>query len=220
MAELADAGAENDGNKGTNDDNNIEGNADGEDEHNNPGSSNDNPNGNGCTYKEFMTCNLSQHALTSLHHVIRIQDRKEKKYKEMLERKEEEKGRLVLSCCVIFDIGPLSLSFDLVFHSEILKYFPCLLCHFRHLVILCLDRHAHTMHYLENLLTISLDNLFLDSLDILKEDHKYQSCIIDTSSIHIESRKLPTAMLFDDDTGRISIRHYEILKSITLNVLA
>ncbi|GJY58980.1 hypothetical protein Tco_0458872, partial [Tanacetum coccineum] len=30
---------------------------------------------------------------------------------------------------------------------------------------------------------------------------------VDTSSIHIESRKSPTAVLFDDDTGRISIRH-------------
>ncbi|GKF68349.1 hypothetical protein Tco_0198028, partial [Tanacetum coccineum] len=32
---------------------------------------------------------------------------------------------------------------------------------------------------------------------------------VDTSLIHIESRKSPTAMLFDDDTGRISIRHCE-----------
>ncbi|GKE18871.1 hypothetical protein Tco_1426448 [Tanacetum coccineum] len=30
---------------------------------------------------------------------------------------------------------------------------------------------------------------------------------VDTSLIHIESRKSPTAMLFDVDTGRISIRH-------------
>ncbi|GJW65393.1 hypothetical protein Tco_0117277 [Tanacetum coccineum] len=32
---------------------------------------------------------------------------------------------------------------------------------------------------------------------------------VDTSLIHIESRKSPTAVLFDDDTGRISIRHCE-----------
>ncbi|GJU77563.1 hypothetical protein Tco_1274633 [Tanacetum coccineum] len=44
--------------------------------------------------------------------------------------------------------------------------------------------------------------------------------IVDTSLIHIESRKSPTAVLFDDDNGRISIRHCEILKSINLNVLA
>ncbi|GKD36423.1 hypothetical protein Tco_1251932, partial [Tanacetum coccineum] len=30
-----------------------------------------------------------------------------------------------------------------------------------------------------------------------------------TSLIHIESRKSPTAVLFDDDTGWISIRHCE-----------
>ncbi|GJX47996.1 hypothetical protein Tco_0273186 [Tanacetum coccineum] len=32
---------------------------------------------------------------------------------------------------------------------------------------------------------------------------------VDTSLIHIESRKSPTAVLFDDDTGRTSIRHCE-----------
>ncbi|GKG18335.1 hypothetical protein Tco_0372633, partial [Tanacetum coccineum] len=32
---------------------------------------------------------------------------------------------------------------------------------------------------------------------------------VDTSLIHIESRKSPTTVLFDDDTGRISIRHCE-----------
>ncbi|GKA51487.1 hypothetical protein Tco_0744683 [Tanacetum coccineum] len=41
-----------------------------------------------------------------------------------------------------------------------------------------------------------------------------------TSLIHIESRKSPTVVLFDVDSGRISIRHSEILKNITLNVLA
>nr|GEU90129.1 hypothetical protein [Tanacetum cinerariifolium] len=34
--------------------------------------------------------------------------------------------RLVSSCFVIFDLEPLSLSFDFVFCSEISKYFPCL----------------------------------------------------------------------------------------------
>ncbi|GKB04351.1 hypothetical protein Tco_0832494 [Tanacetum coccineum] len=32
---------------------------------------------------------------------------------------------------------------------------------------------------------------------------------VDTSLNHVESRKSPTAVPFDDDTGRISIRHYE-----------
>ncbi|GKE12545.1 hypothetical protein Tco_1416096, partial [Tanacetum coccineum] len=31
----------------------------------------------------------------------------------------------------------------------------------------------------------------------------------DTSLIHVESRKSPTVELFDDDSGRISIHHYE-----------
>ncbi|GKA56648.1 hypothetical protein Tco_0755720 [Tanacetum coccineum] len=39
-----------------------------------------------------------------------------------------------------------------------------------HLAILCLDQHAHTLHHLESLLTISLDRL-----DILKEDLVYES---------------------------------------------
>ncbi|GJS12189.1 hypothetical protein Tco_0368985 [Tanacetum coccineum] len=44
--------------------------------------------------------------------------------------------------------------------------------------------------------------------------------LVSTSLILIESRKSPTVVLFDDDIGRISIRHCEILKSITLNVLS
>ncbi|GJQ99531.1 hypothetical protein Tco_0522516 [Tanacetum coccineum] len=39
---------------------------------------------------------------------------------------------------------------------------------------------------------------------------------VDTSSIHIESRKSPTAVLFDDDTGRISIRHYSFVRTQVL----
>ncbi|GJX72041.1 hypothetical protein Tco_0309212 [Tanacetum coccineum] len=35
---------------------------------------------------------------------------------------------------------------------------------------------------------------------------------IDTSLIHIESRKSPTVVLIDVDTGRISIHHYEYLR--------
>ncbi|GJY65463.1 hypothetical protein Tco_0467701 [Tanacetum coccineum] len=43
------------------------------------------------------------------------------------------------------------------------------------LAILCLNQHAHTLHHLESLLTISIDNHCLDNLDILKEDLEYQS---------------------------------------------
>nr|GEU96388.1 retrovirus-related Pol polyprotein from transposon TNT 1-94 [Tanacetum cinerariifolium] len=59
---------------------------------------------------------------------------------------------LVPSCFVIFDL------------------YPFVMIVFYHLAILCLDQHAYTLHYLESLLTISLDRL-----DILKEDLEYQS---------------------------------------------
>ncbi|GJY98685.1 hypothetical protein Tco_0516115 [Tanacetum coccineum] len=77
---------------------------------------------------------------------------------------------LVPSCCVIFDLEPLSLSFNFVFTSEIFKSLSFSLDRLCHLVILCLDQHAHTLHLIESLLII-----FLDRLDILKEDLVYQS---------------------------------------------
>ncbi|GJV98154.1 hypothetical protein Tco_1553406 [Tanacetum coccineum] len=79
-------------------------------------------------------------------------------------------ARLVPSCCVIFDLEPLSLSFDFVFTSEIFKSLSFSIDRLCHLAILCLDQHVHTLHHLESLLTISLDRL-----DILKEDLVYQS---------------------------------------------
>nr|GEX74022.1 hypothetical protein [Tanacetum cinerariifolium] len=39
---------------------------------------------------------------------------------------ENEEEKLVPSCCVIFDLEPLSLSFDFVFDFEISKSFPYL----------------------------------------------------------------------------------------------
>ncbi|GKA91545.1 retrovirus-related pol polyprotein from transposon TNT 1-94, partial [Tanacetum coccineum] len=77
---------------------------------------------------------------------------------------------LVPSCFVIFNLEPLSLYFDFVFTSEIFKSLSFILDHLCHLVILCLDQNAHTLHHFESLLTISLDRL-----DILKEDLIYQS---------------------------------------------
>ncbi|GKB16129.1 hypothetical protein Tco_0850052 [Tanacetum coccineum] len=67
--------------------------------------------------------------------------------------------RLVPSCFVIYDLELLSLSFDFVFSSEIFKSLSFRLDRLCHLVILCLDQHAHTLHHLESLLTISLDRL-------------------------------------------------------------
>ncbi|GKF67407.1 hypothetical protein Tco_0197086, partial [Tanacetum coccineum] len=76
------------------------------------------------------------------------------------------------SCFVIFDLVPLSLSlsFDFNFTSEIFKSFSFSLDRVFHLAILCHDQHAHTLHLLESSLII-----FLDRLDILKEDLVYQS---------------------------------------------
>ncbi|GKD58917.1 hypothetical protein Tco_1296426 [Tanacetum coccineum] len=73
---------------------------------------------------------------------------------------------LVPLCCVIFDLEPLFR--DLIF------LLVCLYCLY-HLAILYLNQHAHTKHHLESLLTISLDNLCLDNLDIFKEDLEYKS---------------------------------------------
>ncbi|GJZ83332.1 hypothetical protein Tco_0648505, partial [Tanacetum coccineum] len=83
--------------------------------------------------------------------------------------------RLVPSCYVIFDLEPLSLSFDFVFDSEIFKSFPCL----------------------------SLSSL--PSCDLVPNRYP-----VDTSLIHIESYKSPTAELFDVDSGRISIHHCKL----------
>ncbi|GKF24155.1 hypothetical protein Tco_0076477, partial [Tanacetum coccineum] len=76
----------------------------------------------------------------------------------------------VPSCCVIFDLKALSLSFNFVFTSEIFKSLSFSLDRLCHLAILCLDQHAHTLHHLKSFLTVSLDRLY-----ILKEDLVYQS---------------------------------------------
>ncbi|GKD52640.1 hypothetical protein Tco_1281616 [Tanacetum coccineum] len=83
--------------------------------------------------------------------------------------------RLVPSCFAIFDLEPLSLSFDFVFTFEISKSLSFSLDRLCLLVILCLDQHAHTLYLFESLLTISFDNYCLDNLDVLKEDLEYQS---------------------------------------------
>nr|GEX84437.1 hypothetical protein [Tanacetum cinerariifolium] len=78
--------------------------------------------------------------------------------------------RLVPLCFVIFDLEPLSLSFDFVISSKIFKSLSFNHDRLFHLEILCLNHHAYTFHHLESLLAISLDRL-----DILKEDLVYQS---------------------------------------------
>ncbi|GJT92346.1 hypothetical protein Tco_1081191 [Tanacetum coccineum] len=71
----------------------------------------------------------------------------------------ESNEKLVPSCFVIFDLELLSLSFDFVFSSEIFKSLSFCLDRLCHLAILFHDQHAHTVHHLESLLTISLDRL-------------------------------------------------------------
>ncbi|GKB14856.1 hypothetical protein Tco_0848779 [Tanacetum coccineum] len=81
--------------------------------------------------------------------------------------------RLVPSCCVIIDLETLSLSFDLVFSSKIFKSFS-----FRSLSsmpscdLVSWYQHDHIVHHLLKF----ADNLYLDNLDISKEDLEYQSC--------------------------------------------
>ncbi|GJW86095.1 hypothetical protein Tco_0159240 [Tanacetum coccineum] len=83
---------------------------------------------------------------------------------------------LVPSCCVIFDLEPLWF-FDFVLSSEIFKSYPCLtLSSLPSCDLVSCCQHAHTLHHVESLLTISLDNLCIDNLDIFKEDLEYQSC--------------------------------------------
>ncbi|GJV49981.1 putative reverse transcriptase, RNA-dependent DNA polymerase [Tanacetum coccineum] len=79
--------------------------------------------------------------------------------------------RLVPSCCVIFDLEPLSLFFDFVFTFEIFKSLSFSLDRLYHLAILCLDQHAHTLHHRESLLTISLDRLDILKKDLFEHEH-------------------------------------------------
>ncbi|GJX03167.1 hypothetical protein Tco_0189083 [Tanacetum coccineum] len=59
-----------------------------------------------------------------------------------------------------------------------LNLFLVCLCRLCHLAILCLDQHAHTLHHLESLLTISLDRL-----DILKEDLLEHEHVVDSKNL-------------------------------------
>ncbi|GJU54600.1 RNA-directed DNA polymerase, eukaryota, reverse transcriptase zinc-binding domain protein [Tanacetum coccineum] len=85
---------------------------------------------------------------------------------------------LVPSCFVIYDLEPLSLSFYFVFASEIFKSLSFRLDRLCHLAILCLDQHAHTLHHLESLLTISLDRLdILEGRSCISEFFEHEHVI-------------------------------------------
>ncbi|GJR94517.1 putative reverse transcriptase domain-containing protein [Tanacetum coccineum] len=87
---------------------------------------------------------------------------------------EEALSWLFPSCFAIFDLEPLSLSFDFVFTSEIFKSLSFCLDRLCSLAILCLDQHAHTLHHLESLLTISLARLDILKEDLIEHEHVIQ----------------------------------------------
>ncbi|GJV46106.1 hypothetical protein Tco_1430642 [Tanacetum coccineum] len=99
--------------------------------------------------------------------------------------------RLVPSCFVIFDLEPLSLSFDFVFASEIFKYLSFRLDRLCHLVILCLDQHAHTLLHLESLLTISLDRLdIFEGRSCISEFFEHEHVVMNPTSAGIRHHHL------------------------------
>ncbi|GKB40463.1 hypothetical protein Tco_0885405 [Tanacetum coccineum] len=111
--------------------------------------------------------------------------------------------RLVPSCCVIFDLEPLSLSFDFVFSSEISKSLSFSLDRLCHLAILCLDQHAHTSHLFESLLTISLDRL-----DILKEDlFEHEHVVMNRTSAGM--RHLHLHLYMNPEIKQLAIKHVD-----------
>ncbi|GJZ37475.1 hypothetical protein Tco_0583666 [Tanacetum coccineum] len=141
--------------------------------------------------------------------------------------------------CDVLDLGALSLTSSNTLRS--LNLYPGILCR---LTILCLYPHAH---YLESLLTISLNiDLLLDVLAILslmffeeilvhQSSWKTLTHVLELSSSALavlvtgasqsrqhESRKSPTAKLFDVDYGRPFIvtvntkeYHSDVLANIT-----
>ncbi|GJV17828.1 TraB domain-containing protein [Tanacetum coccineum] len=84
-------------------------------------------------------------------------------------------------------------------------------------------RHHHLHLYIQRIsLTVfpaqsvgssNTDVLDLPCLLVLITGTSQSRQHVDTSLIHIESRKSPTAVLFDDDTGRISIRHFSFKRN-------
>nr|GEW94177.1 hypothetical protein [Tanacetum cinerariifolium] len=95
---------------------------------------------------------------------------KVRRWKNCRERKlERENGEGYLYSRGFFHgsgLGLLGLLPDS--HDRSLNLYPFVFDCLCHLAILCLDHHAHTLHHLESLLTISLDRL-----DILKFEHEH-----------------------------------------------
>ncbi|GKB97799.1 hypothetical protein Tco_0983936 [Tanacetum coccineum] len=118
--------------------------------------------------------------------------------------------RLVPSCFVIFDLKPLSLSLDFFKHEHVVMN-PTLAGmrhHHLHLYVSCDQFSLSERLKADNTVKVNqIVTIFLIMSSIhLLDLYQY---LVDTSLIHIESRNSPTAVLSDDDTGRISIRHCE-----------
>ncbi|GJR93456.1 hypothetical protein Tco_0265630 [Tanacetum coccineum] len=78
-------------------------------------------------------------------------------------------SRLVPSCRVIFIFCLCHCLSTLSLVLRSLNLFLVCLDRLCHLAILCLDQYAHTLHLLESLLTISLDNFCLENVDFLRK---------------------------------------------------
>ncbi|GKE38346.1 hypothetical protein Tco_1461751 [Tanacetum coccineum] len=102
-----------------------------------------------------------------------------------------QRCRLVPSCFVIYDLELLSLSCDFVFSSEIFKSLSFRLDRLCHLAILCLDQHAHTLHHLESLLTISLDRLdIFEGRSCISEFIEHEHVVMNPTSAGIRHHHL------------------------------
>ncbi|GKB60396.1 putative ribonuclease H-like domain-containing protein [Tanacetum coccineum] len=137
--------------------------------------------------------------------------------------------RLVPSCFVIFDLEPLSLSFNFFEHETCgMNSTPAGMRHYQHsnfmypeIKQLAIKRRGRNMAFVDS--KNLLDRVSAQSVGLLNTDciRIYQALLVliterlkrTTHLIHIESRKSPTAVLFDVDTGRISIRHVNTKES-------
>ncbi|GJS95937.1 hypothetical protein Tco_0802905 [Tanacetum coccineum] len=90
---------------------------------------------------------------------------------------------LVPSCFVIFDLEPLSLSFDFVFCSKIFKSLSFRLDqYFSSFAFVCLDQHALTLYHREAWLTISLDRLdIFEGRSCISEFFKHEHVVMNST---------------------------------------
>ncbi|GJW13447.1 hypothetical protein Tco_0017580 [Tanacetum coccineum] len=117
-------------------------------------------------------------------------------------------GVLVPSCFVIFDLEPLSLSFDFFEHEHVVMNSTSAGMR-HHRLHLYIQRISLIGFPSQSIASSNTNVLDFPCLLVLITEMSQSRQHVDTSLIHIESRKSPTAVLFDDDTGRISIRHCE-----------